>query len=84
MELESFEPGPRRFLRPELARVGVEVIGARPIRLRCQTCGGEWTPRVDADGHIAGASRLHATLALGLPLLAMLSPLAFLLGAAID
>ena len=53
MEIESFQPGPRRFLRPELARVGVEVVAARPIRLRCQTCGGEWTPQVDADGRIA-------------------------------
>jgi hypothetical protein len=47
------QPGPRRFIRPELTRVGVEVVGARPIRLRCCTCGCEWTPRVDADGRIA-------------------------------
>jgi hypothetical protein len=53
VQLESFERGPRRFLRPELARVGVEVVGAKPIRLRCRICGCEWTPRVEADGRIA-------------------------------
>jgi len=53
VQLKSIEPGPRRFVGPELARVGVEVVGARPIRLRCRLCGCEWTPRVDADGRIA-------------------------------
>jgi len=36
----------------ELARVGVEVVGVSPLRLRCRVCHGEWSPVVESDGRI--------------------------------
>lgn len=52
MEACSALPTPRRFTAIELARVGVDVVGTRPIRLACRHCGAEWHPRIEADGRI--------------------------------
>jgi hypothetical protein len=52
METLATEMAPRRFSRPELTRVGVDLVGTNPIRLRCRTCHAEWIPVVDADGRI--------------------------------
>lgn len=45
-------PAPRRFTAIELARVGVAVVGSKPIRLECRHCGAQWLPRIEADGRI--------------------------------
>jgi hypothetical protein len=52
MDSRATPLSPRRFNAPELARVGVAVVGARPIRLACRRCGAQWCPRIDADGRI--------------------------------
>lgn len=52
MEAHASIPAPRRFTAIELARVGVDVVGTRPIRLACRHCGAQWLPRIDADGRI--------------------------------
>lgn len=52
MEACPANPIPRRFSAIELARVGVDVVGTRPIRLACRYCGAQWHPRIELDGRI--------------------------------
>lgn len=61
MQSQLSSSGPRRFLRPELAQFGVQVIGAAPIRLRCVTCGAEWTRTIETDGRITARYWLCAS-----------------------
>lgn len=44
---------PRRFVLPELLRVGIRVVGVQPIRLACLACRAEWCPAIEHDGRIA-------------------------------
>jgi hypothetical protein len=53
MEIRGTSVPPRRFNAPELARVGVQVVGTQPIRLACMLCGAQWFPRIEPDGRIA-------------------------------
>lgn len=48
----STAAAPRRFTAIDLARVGVAVVGAQPIRLACRHCGAQWLPRIEPDGRI--------------------------------
>ena len=43
---------PRRCTAGELARVGVELIDAAGVRLKCKKCGVVWSPNVGRHGRL--------------------------------
>lgn len=43
---------PRRCTPQELARIGVDLIEEKDIRLGCKQCGREWSPLLRKDGRL--------------------------------
>jgi hypothetical protein len=44
---------PSRYSEPELAKVGVEIIGDKShIRLACKHCGQNWSPNIQPGGRL--------------------------------
>ncbi|HVS17494.1 MAG TPA: hypothetical protein VMT18_02755 [Planctomycetota bacterium] len=43
---------PNRFSAAELGRVGVTILDASGVRLRCKCCKQEWSPNVQPGGRM--------------------------------
>lgn len=47
---ETVRRHPRQFTESELKKVGVTIVNPTGIWLRCDECGGQWSPNLQSGG----------------------------------